>query len=413
MHITNDFFTAKTRMVIDNFLNDKDYLNNINYFPVKDYDTGNNMFDTIFEAAKDSNTIDEFIENISKSAKGNSGIILSQIITGFLEELIKENHTFDIQNINALFLNARNKAYSSVINPKEKTILTLINHLAYYEYTDNLSVNLKEALMEGIELCKDCKYGYDSGAVGLLLLINYYFDLGISFEKSINDGEIATEKLLYKYCTELTLKLFNKCAKASVINSINAYGDSINCILLKDRVLKIHIHNNDPYYIFSLCSNYGHILYRKIDNMDLEQKNNDTTVILDLNENEEIIYNLGVEYIVPTTNSNDYDLVLRKKIVSLNSKNIIFLTDRPEKYSEINKINYVKTKGFLSRVQTSLLFNSNIELRENIENMSIISKLVECIQIPESLVCAYEFVVGPNVNNYIKGINTKNYYALI
>ncbi len=284
----------------------KEIINELNVFPVPDGDTGTNMTLTIMAAANEVSQItDPTIESLSKAissgslrgARGNSGVILSQLFRGFTKE-IKQYETIDVTIISNAFAKAVETAYKAVMKPKEGTILTvarggaeraaeLVNEtddLVYFgaevlkhmqkvlDYTPELLPVLKEA---GV---------VDSGGQGLLEVMQGAYDamLGkeVIFETMVSKtsaGEvklaskenISTADIKFGYCTEFIIlleKVFTDKDESDLKAYLESIGDSI-VVVADDEIVKVHVHSNDPGLAIQKALTYGGLSRMKIDNM--------------------------------------------------------------------------------------------------------------------------------------------------
>jgi DAK2 domain fusion protein YloV len=286
----------------------KEIINDLNVFPVPDGDTGTNMTMTIMSAAREVAALEEdadmqqLCKAISsgslRGARGNSGVILSQLLRGFTKE-IKKAEEVDVQVLTKAFEHAVASAYKAVMKPKEGTILTvaragsekalqicdgteniieLVNSVVLYmrdvlDMTPDMLPVLKEA---GV---------VDSGGEGLLTIIEGAYDclLGKNVNYDIKTGEgtvpsvsagakteaIADVDIKYGYCTEFIIMLEKKFSRQDELEFkayLESIGDSIVCVADED-IVKIHVHTNDPGLAIQKALTYGSLTRMKIDNM--------------------------------------------------------------------------------------------------------------------------------------------------
>ena len=285
----------------------KEIINDLNVFPVPDGDTGTNMSMTIMSAAKavselENPTMKELAKAISsgslRGARGNSGVILSQLLRGFTKE-IKKAEEVDVQVLTKAFEHAVASAYKAVMKPKEGTILTvaragsekalqicdgteniieLVNSVVLYmrdvlDMTPDMLPVLKEA---GV---------VDSGGEGLLTILEGAYDclLGKNVNYDIKTDEgmvpsvsagakteaIADVDIKYGYCTEFIIMLEKKFSRQDELEFkayLESIGDSIVCVADED-IVKIHVHTNDPGLAIQKALTYGSLTRMKIDNM--------------------------------------------------------------------------------------------------------------------------------------------------
>ena len=286
----------------------KDYINELNVFPVPDGDTGTNMSMTIMAAAKEVTALDKpEMKDLAKAissgslrgARGNSGVILSQLLRGFTKA-IKEEKEIDVLTLAAACQRARDTAYKAVMKPKEGTILTVASGIAtkaaeMAEETDDLEEfipavidHAQEVLNQTPEMLPVLKEAgvVDSGGQGLLEVIKGGYDafLGKEIDYSaikpstgvavtkVNTEDTADIK--FGYCTEfiiLTEKEFTENDEHEFKKFLSSIGDSIVCVA-DDDVVKIHVHTNDPGLAIQRALTYGQLSKMKIDNMREEHQ---------------------------------------------------------------------------------------------------------------------------------------------
>ncbi len=286
----------------------KEYINELNVFPVPDGDTGTNMSLTIMAAAKevaalDKPTMKDLAKAISsgslRGARGNSGVILSQLLRGFTKA-IREEEEIDVQGLAAACSRARETAYKAVMKPKEGTILTVASGISekaaqMAQETDDLEVFIPavieyagEVLKKTPEMLPVLKEAgvVDSGGQGLLEVIKGAYDAFLG--KEIRYSEIAPTSsgvsvkaapgdeadIKFGYCTEfiiLTEKEFTDKDEHEFKEYLSSIGDSIVCVA-DDDVVKIHVHTNDPGLAIQKALGFGQLSRMKIDNMREEHQ---------------------------------------------------------------------------------------------------------------------------------------------
>ena len=286
----------------------KDYINELNVFPVPDGDTGTNMSMTIMSAAKEVTALNnpemkDLAKAISsgslRGARGNSGVILSQLLRGFTKA-IKEEKEIDELALAAACQRARDTAYKAVMKPKEGTILTVASGIAtkaaeMAEETDDLEVFIpavieyaEEVLNKTPEMLPVLKEAgvVDSGGQGLLEVIKGGYDAFLGKEidyssikpsTSVTVNKVNAEDtadIKFGYCTEfiiLTEKEFTEEDEHEFKKFLSSIGDSIVCVA-DDDVVKIHVHTNDPGLAIQKALTYGQLSKMKIDNMREEHQ---------------------------------------------------------------------------------------------------------------------------------------------
>ena len=286
----------------------KEYINELNVFPVPDGDTGTNMSLTIMAAAKEVTALDrpdmkELAKAISsgslRGARGNSGVILSQLLRGFTKA-IREEKEIDVLTLASACSRARDTAYKAVMKPKEGTILTVASGIAekaaqMAEETDDLEVFFpaviayaEEVLAKTPEMLPVLKEAgvVDSGGQGLLEVIKGAYDAfqgkeidysAIQPGSGINVTKVNAEDtadIKFGYCTEfiiLTEKEFTETDEHEFKGFLSSIGDSIVCVADED-VVKVHVHTNDPGLAIQKALTYGQLSRMKIDNMREEHQ---------------------------------------------------------------------------------------------------------------------------------------------
>jgi len=286
----------------------KEWINELNVFPVPDGDTGTNMTLTIMSAAKEVSAIaNPTMENLAKAvssgslrgARGNSGVILSQLFRGVTKE-IREFETIDAVVLANACERAVETAYKAVMKPKEGTILTVAKGMAEKANeivleTDDLEYMIAEIIKEGDyvlsqtpEMLPVLKQAgvVDSGGQGLMQVIKGAFDafLGKELDLTISDVKstgtvVRTEPaadvdIKFGYCTEFIIMLekeYNMEKEHEFKGYLESIGDSI-VVVSDDDIVKVHVHTNDPGLAIQKALTYGSLTKMKIDNMREEHQ---------------------------------------------------------------------------------------------------------------------------------------------
>ncbi len=291
---------------------EKEYINELNVFPVPDGDTGTNMSLTIMSAAKEVNHIAHpDMKSIAKAissgslrgARGNSGVILSQLFRGFTK-VIREYNEIDVVILADAFQKAKETAYKAVMKPKEGTILTVARGMAekaaeLAEEMESLDEFIPAVLSYGDEvlagtpellpILKEAGV-VDSGGQGLMTVLRGAYDafLGKEMEytfevsdtpKTAASGGASVKTLeaadiKFGYCTEFIIMLekeFTDQDEADFKAYLESIGDSIVCVA-DDDVVKIHVHTNDPGLAIQRALTFGQLTRMKIDNMREEHQ---------------------------------------------------------------------------------------------------------------------------------------------
>ena len=415
----------------NNLQNSKDLVDKLNVFPVPDGDTGTNMSLTISYAMKELEKVGEDdITKIAKAlskgslmgARGNSGVILSQIIRGIGKSVEGKDKLSTVDLAKAL-KGGSDTAYKAVIKPVEGTILTVIRETAEYavklakrendiekflgkvvreanvslENTPNLLKNLKDA---GV---------VDSGGKGLTLILEgfYLAIVGKSVvpataEKaelknvSLSSADnTSTEDIKFGYCTEFILES-DKIDDAGIRDIMLGYGDSL-AVVGDEGVIKVHVHTNEPGNVLQEALKYGQLLTIKIENMRMQHEN----ILEGVAENAEyeepveekefafistsmgdglasIFKDFGVDHVIeggqtmnPSTEDfmKAIDKIHAKNIFILpNNSNIIMAANQAKELSDKNII-VIPTKNIPQAVSALVGFNPEATAEENEANM--------------------------------------------
>ena len=392
----------------------KEWINELNVFPVPDGDTGTNMTMTIMSAAREVQAIETpTMENLAKAismgalrgARGNSGVILSQLFRGFSKE-IKEAEVIDAQILASALERAAETAYKAVMKPKEGTILTVAKGMStkaleVFEETDDLTEGIAQVLEYGDyvlsqtpEMLPVLKQAgvVDSGGQGLMEVLKGAYDglLGKEADMSsdlkpaakvvVPDSDIDTADIKFGYCTEFIVMLekpYTQDRENEFKAFLSSIGDSIVCVNDED-IVKVHVHTNDPGLAIQKGLSYGSLTSMKIDNMreehnekvikDAERKAAEQKaaeaaaprkevgfIAVSIGEGmNEIFKGLGVDYIIeggqtmnPSTEDimNAVDRVNADTIYVLpNNKNIILAAEQARSLVEDKKLIVIPSK---------------------------------------------------------------------
>jgi len=295
----------------------KDEINALNVFPVPDGDTGHNMCACVVEACKELDQLEfESIKTVSDAikngtlmgARGNSGVILSQIFAGFCD-VVSKSEVINIGVFVAAMQRASTVAKSAVMKPVRGTILTLIEELAAYckrhenDFIDfkNLLERLTKRSFKVVDMTREMmpklkQAGVvDAGAKGLAYIMEGFYkyamgdrDVEITTVVKEETGEttmgISLEDLKFKYCTEFMVRLYGGVEVADINTlkkNITPLGDSM-VIVNSDSILKGHIHTNNPGIVFEEAIKLGELIKVKVDNM----KDQHEEIILNQNSNK-------------------------------------------------------------------------------------------------------------------------------
>ena len=417
----------------------KEWINELNVFPVPDGDTGTNMTLTIMSAAKEViNLQDEDMMTICKAissgslrgARGNSGVILSQLFRGFTKT-IREYEEIDIPTLATATEKAVESAYKAVMKPKEGTILTVAKGMAdkarelSEEGCDDMELYFRQIIEYGDEVLAKTpdmlpvlkQAGVvDSGGQGLMQVMKGAFDaflgkeidftLEASKESTAKEGPASSvgQEIKYGYCTEFIIllnKTFNIKNEIDFKEYLESIGDSIVVVADGD-VVKVHVHTNDPGLAIQRALKYGALSNMKIDNMRLEHQEK---VIKEqqMKEQEqkkepemphkevgfiavsvgegmsEIFKGLGADYIIeggqtmnPSTEDmlNAIDRVNADTIFILpNNKNIILAANQAKTMVEDKKIIVIPTKTVPQGITAIINYVPDMDPEDNAATM--------------------------------------------
>ena len=286
----------------------KERINELNVFPVPDGDTGTNMTLTAMSAVKAVIMVEHpTIESIAKAmssgslrgARGNSGVILSQLLRGFCKEITAHADNVNVSVLASAFVKASETAYKAVMKPKEGTILTVAKGGAdkaseLEGTTDDIAKFFGEVLshMEKVlastpELLPVLKEAgvVDSGGAGLIEVLKGAYDVILGKVVPLADGNISTAQvssgksgitddietadIKFGYCTEFIImseKEFTAKDEADFKHYLEGLGDCI-VVVADDEIVKVHVHTNDPGLAIQKALTYGQLTSMKIDNM--------------------------------------------------------------------------------------------------------------------------------------------------
>ena len=419
----------------------KDWINELNVFPVPDGDTGTNMSMTIMSAAKEVSSLTEpTMAALSKAissgslrgARGNSGVILSQLFRGFCK-VIKEYDELDVTIVCEAFQKAVETAYKAVMKPKEGTILTVAKGAAdkaleLAEQTDDLVFFADEVIKhaeyvlnqtpEMLPVLKQAGV-VDSGGQGLVQVlkgandallgkeIDYSIE-GVSSGASLEKITAETEaEIKFGYCTEFIIVLNNPLSDKEELKYkafLESIGDSI-VVVADDEIVKTHVHTNDPGLALQEALKHGSLSRIKIDNMREEhqeklikeseklakeqaaeeQKAKEPEkemgfVSVSIGEGmNEVFKGLGVDYIIeggqtmnPSTEDmlNAIEKVNAKNVFILpNNKNIIMAANQAVSLVEDKQIIVIPTKTIPQGITALVNYIPDHSVEENKEQM--------------------------------------------
>ena len=429
----------------------KEIINELNVFPVPDGDTGTNMTLTIMSAAKEVKALENpnmlaIAKAISsgslRGARGNSGVILSQLLRGFTKE-IREHDEIDTSILARACERATATAYKAVMKPKEGTILTVAKGASQKaaelaETTDDLDTFISEVIAyaqevlsktpEMLPVLKEAGV-VDSGGQGLLEVLHGAYDafLGKEIDYSaieatsgttmVKPGQQAETDIKFGYCTEFIIMLekeFTSKDEAEFKAYLESIGDSIVCVA-DDDVVKIHVHTNDPGLAIQKALTFGQLSRMKIDNMREEHQEklikDAEKVAAQQAENKkkeprkpvgfitvsigdgmnDIFKELGVDYIIEggqTMNPSTEDMLTAIDHVNAdhifilpNNKNIILAANQAQSLTEDKDIIVIPTKTVPQGITAIINYMPEADVDTKIDAMNEGIKAVKTGQV--------------------------------
>lgn len=416
----------------------KEFINELNVFPVPDGDTGTNMSLTIMAAAKEVSALEKLnMKDLAKAissgslrgARGNSGVILSQLFRGFTKA-IKEVKEIDCLILANALDKAKETAYKAVMKPKEGTILTVARGIAdkgweLAEETDDLEVFIPEIIKHAehvlsktpdmLPVLKEAGV-VDSGGQGLLEVLKGAYDAFLGKEIDYSaiasstgaavtkvSAETATE-IKFGYCTEFIImaeREFTEEDEKTFKAYLESIGDSIVCVA-DDEIVKVHVHTNDPGLAIQKALTYGQLSRMKIDNMreeheeklirdaqklakEQKEKKKEAQkefgfIAVSIGEGlNEIFKELGVDYIIeggqtmnPSTDDmlNAIDEVNAKHVfIFPNNKNITLAANQAKSLVKDKEVIVIPTKTVPQGITAIINFVPDLSAEENEEVM--------------------------------------------
>lgn len=419
----------------------KEWINELNVFPVPDGDTGTNMSMTIMAAAKEVSalenpnmkTLGKAISSGSlRGARGNSGVILSQLLRGFTKG-ISEYEELDVLILSEALQKAVDTAYKAVMKPKEGTILTVAKAGAHRgmelaEETDDVLYFVEEVIKAADRMLQKTpdmlpvlkQAGVvDSGGQGLVEVLKGGYDAlcGKEIDYTIEGAPAvsgvtkitpqAEADIKFGYCTEFIIMLNQPMTDKQEMDFkayLESIGDSI-VVVADDEITKVHVHTNDPGLAIQRALTYGALSRMKIDNMREEhqeklikdaeklaeqQKAEEEEVPQERKENgfvsvsigeglNEIFKGLGVDYLIEggqTMNPSTEDVLEAVDHVNAdnififpNNKNIILAANQAASLVEDKNIIVIPTKTIPQGITALINFMPEKTPEENEENM--------------------------------------------
>lgn len=415
----------------------KKYVDELNVFPVPDGDTGTNMTLTILAAAKEVQNVDEeSMAQVAKAissgslrgARGNSGVILSQLFRGFAKE-IAEYELLDTMIMANALQKGVETAYKAVMKPKEGTILTVARAIAdkateLSEYSDDILSSFAEVILYGEEILAKTpdmlpvlkEAGVvDAGGQGLIYILKGAYkvlenngEIDFEFEIEADEPEVVLQnmhnngEIIFGYCTEfiITARDSLMVEKETLIlrDFLETIGDSIVAVS-DDDIIKIHVHTNDPGKALQKGLELGQLINIKIDNMreqhsnklfeeeqlkkavKVQERKENGFVVISIGDGlNDIFRSLGADYIVEggqTMNPSTEDLLNAIEQVNAdhiyilpNNKNIILAANQAKELVENKTIHVIPSKSIPQGITAMINFTQGLSPEENAEQMT-------------------------------------------
>lgn len=424
----------------------KEYINELNVFPVPDGDTGTNMTMTALAAVKEvANTPEVTVKEVTRGlssgslrgARGNSGVILSQLFRGFYKG-VKNEEVLTTETVALGFKNAVDTAYKAVMKPKEGTILTVAKVTAEKAVrcartTDDFEkfaeIVMKEAnaiLKQTPEMLPVLKEAgvVDSGGQGLVEFLSGTVDVlrgkevdlsavpKASKQPAVSEQPVSEEDIKFGYCTEfivMTKKELTQKEEQEFKAFLTGIGDSI-VVVADEEIVKVHVHTNHPGKAIEKGLSYGELTNMKIDNMREEHRERlglDTKEDSSVNEEQaeeprkdygfvavsigdgmnEIFRSLGVDYLIEggqTMNPSTEDMLNAIEKVHAdtvfvlpNNKNIILAATQAQSLIEDKKVVIIPTTTVPQGLSAIIGFEPEQDAETNEENMKDIIEFVK------------------------------------
>lgn len=414
--------------------NDKPIIDKLNVFPVPDGDTGTNMSLTIASAVdalskEKENDITKIGKAIAKGslmgARGNSGVILSQILRGFAKG-VEGKQALTVRDLALALKESSDVAYKAVMKPVEGTILTVIRETSHHAVTISKENITMEAFLESIldeakhslnrtpSLLKALKDAgvVDSGGKGLL---SFFEGMYLGYQGKMVEAKQANEidyenfvdeelhiyegHIEFGYCTEFMV--FDAVREPEELRSeIEDLGDSM-VVVGDDGIIKIHIHTNDPGKVMSIAATYGQLDKLKVENMRLQQQELLAKAKVEKKEFgiisvamgsgiEKIMKDFGVDHVIEggqTMNPSTQDFINAINSINANNifilpnnSNIILAAKQAKELSEKN-VEVIETKTIPQAISALIMFEGTDTFEGNIESMKDAIKSVKSGQV--------------------------------
>lgn len=399
----------------NNLANQHEHINSLNVFPVPDGDTGTNMNMTFGSGVKEvcklmNDNVGETAKALGKSmlmsARGNSGVILSQIFKGIYRSL-DQKQTVTAEDFCSAFENGAKVAYKAVMKPVEGTILTVVRESSedasrYFsmnksctieQYFDVLTEKARKSLDNTPELLPVLKEVgvVDSGGAGYVSILEG-FSRYLHGNPVLARDQEATESKERGYCIEVLLKVRNKAFSFdSFKKSMNKNGSVINCVY-EDDTVRAHVHTLKPGDVLNRCQSEGVLETIKIENLEVEHHETlDYTVkevenvryatvsVVNGKGIEDMFRQLGVEYFISggqTMNpaAGDFVELIRNihadnVFILPNNGNIIMAAQQAKKTLKDRNVTVIETRSIPEGLSACMAFSGETDVESNTANM--------------------------------------------
>ena len=402
----------------------------LNVFPVPDGDTGTNMFLTVSNGVKaalqeEKNHVGKILKTLSRGllmgARGNSGVITSQIFRGIYQDL-QDNETIDASQLAHAFVNGSRIAYKAVMRPVEGTILTVVREAADYTYAYTVTEEITDCILVMEKMVEECNEALlrtpellpvlaevgvvDSGGKGLTIIFEGMLEalkgnvIGLSNElQSMDSAQTKVEgEEEFGFCTEFILKLsetgMRHFSESDFSNELATIGNSIVCVQDEDLV-KVHVHTLEPFTAIKMGKRRGRFLKLKVENMQQQHDN-----ILEKEEEQpaaekkkygiitvapgsgigDIFKELRADIVVgggQTMNPSTEDFVeaIQKLncdhiIILPNNSNIVMAANQAAQVCEDQDIHVLPAKTIPQGISACVMFNPEADIEENLSDMN-------------------------------------------
>ena len=432
------------------------HINSLNVFPVPDGDTGTNMYHTFKEAmnnldGKSLSKVNQITSQIARGAlmgaRGNSGVILSQLLRGF-SEANKENEILDVEQLAKSFRRAASVAYNGVMKPVEGTILTVASKAAEgAELSSENNLDIVNTLQNTLEFAKQAlektpeqlpalkEAGVvDAGGKGYVIILEGMLrglqdKDDIEFDEEILQKEVKPEKekpekeeeLTYMYDTQLLIDIEDSSNNVleKIREELNNYGDSL-IVVGSESTVKVHVHTNHPGIVLEYALQQGSIKDIVVENMQLQadkktEPNIKATEVSDIQKNKDkvkeikprgiiavaqgegfstILQELGVDKIISGGNTNNpstndfvkaiKEIKAREIMLLPNNKNIVSSAEQAASLVD-KKTAVLSTTSIPEAIASLMVFDEDIDLFELKDKMEKEIEDLKTIQITEAV----------------------------